>query len=57
MIERMKVSEGVTLVVDFVAPSTAPVLVLSNSIGANFHMWDEVVALLAGKLRDRKSVV
>ncbi len=51
MIERIEVCEGITLAVDFAGPSTAPVLVLSNSIGANFHMWDEVAALLAGKLR------
>lgn len=51
MIERIRVADDVELAADVAAPSNLPVLVLSNSIGANFHMWDEVVPLLAGRLR------
>jgi len=51
MIERIRVADDVELAVDVAAPSDLPVFVLSNSIGANFHMWDEVVPLLEGRLR------
>ena len=39
------------LAVDAAPPSDTPVLIFGNSIGANFHMWDEVIPLLAGKVR------
>lgn len=51
MIERIQVAPDVTLAVDVAPPCDMPALVFSNSIGANFHMWDEVASLLAGKVR------
>lgn len=51
MIERIQVAPDATLAVDVAPPSELPALIFSNSIGANFHMWDEVLPLLAGKAR------
>ena len=51
MIEKIQVADNVALAVDAAPASDAPVLVLSSSIGADMHMWDEVVPLLSSCFR------
>jgi 3-oxoadipate enol-lactonase len=40
----IKVDDGCTIHVEVEGPEHAPVLMLSNSLGTNLHMWDEQVA-------------
>jgi 3-oxoadipate enol-lactonase len=40
----IKVDDGCTVHVEVEGPERAPVLMLSNSLGTNLHMWDEQVA-------------
>jgi len=40
----IKVDDGCTIHVEAEGPEHAPVLMLSNSLGTNLHMWDEQVA-------------
>jgi 3-oxoadipate enol-lactonase len=40
----IKVDDGCTIHVEVEGPERAPVLMLSNSLGTNLHMWDEQVA-------------
>lgn len=42
-------ANGVRLFHDLTGPAGAPVLVLSNSIGATLEMWDAVLPALAGR--------
>lgn len=44
-------ANGVELFYDIAGPDGAPVLALSNSIGATLEMWDEVAAALADHWR------
>ena len=39
----IKVDDGCTIHAEFEGPERAPVLMLSNSLGTNLHMWDEQV--------------
>jgi 3-oxoadipate enol-lactonase len=43
--------DDVILHYDLAGPDGAPVLMLANSLGTNFHMWDAQVAALAGRFR------
>ena len=36
-------TEGATIHVEVEGPDQAPVLMLSNSLGTNLHMWDQQV--------------
>ena len=49
--QQIEVEPGVRLAVDVPPQSGAPVVMLSNSIGANFGMWDETVSRLSGRAR------
>jgi 3-oxoadipate enol-lactonase len=40
----IKVDDGCTIHAEIEGPERAPVLMLSNSLGTNLHMWDEQVA-------------
>src|ERR1700733_2938413 len=40
----VKVDDGCTIHVEVEGPERAPVLMLSNSLGTDLHMWDEQVA-------------
>jgi len=40
----IKVDDGCTIHVEVEGPERAPVLMLSNSLGTDLHMWDEQVA-------------
>jgi 3-oxoadipate enol-lactonase len=40
----IKTDDGCTIHVEVEGPQHAPVLMLSNSLGTNLHMWDEKVA-------------
>jgi 3-oxoadipate enol-lactonase len=40
----IKTDDGCTIHVEVEGPERAPVLMLSNSLGTNLHMWDEQVA-------------
>src|ERR1700741_355657 len=40
----IKVDDGATIHVEVEGPERAPVLMLSNSLGTDLHMWDEQVA-------------
>lgn len=51
MIENIEVAPGVALAVDAAAPSHLPTLLCSNSIGADLHMWDDIVPMLSNKVR------
>ncbi|MBR0898912.1 3-oxoadipate enol-lactonase [Bradyrhizobium tropiciagri] len=48
---RVEVEAGVALEVEAAPPSENPVLVLSNSLGANLGMWDEVIAGMSADVR------
>ena len=37
-------ADGCAIHVEVEGPESAPVLMLSNSLGTNLHMWDEQVA-------------
>jgi 3-oxoadipate enol-lactonase len=39
----IKVDDGCTIHAELEGPESAPVLMLSNSLGTNLHMWDEQV--------------
>jgi 3-oxoadipate enol-lactonase len=40
----IKVDDGCTIHVELEGPERAPILMLSNSLGTDLHMWDEQVA-------------
>jgi 3-oxoadipate enol-lactonase len=40
----VKVDDGCTIHVEAAGPENAPVLMMSNSLGTDLHMWDEQVA-------------
>jgi 3-oxoadipate enol-lactonase len=40
----IKTDDGATIHVEVEGPAQAPVLMLSNSLGTNLHMWDDQVA-------------
>jgi len=40
----IKTDDGCTIHVEVEGPEQAPVLMLSNSLGTNLHMWDDQVA-------------
>lgn len=42
---------GLTVHYQLTGPADLPVLMLANSIGTNFHIWDAVAAELAGRVR------
>jgi 3-oxoadipate enol-lactonase len=44
-------ADGCPIHVEVEGPERAPVLMLSNSLGTNLHMWDDQVAELAGHFR------
>jgi 3-oxoadipate enol-lactonase len=43
MMPEIKTDDGCTIHVEVEGPERAPVLMLSNSLGTNLHMWDEQV--------------
>jgi 3-oxoadipate enol-lactonase len=47
----IKVDDGCTIHAELEGPERAPVLMLSNSLGTNLHMWDEQVAPLTRHFR------
>ncbi|HTV30278.1 MAG TPA: 3-oxoadipate enol-lactonase [Xanthobacteraceae bacterium] len=47
----IKVDDGCTIHAEVEGPERAPVLMLSNSLGTNLHMWDEQVAPLTRHFR------
>ncbi len=47
----IKTDDGCIIHTEIEGPERAPVLMLSNSLGTNLHMWDEQVAPLAGHFR------
>jgi 3-oxoadipate enol-lactonase len=47
----VKVDDGCTIHVEVEGPENAPVLMLSNSLGTDLHMWDEQVAPLTRQFR------
>lgn len=50
-VERIEVEPGVRLAVEAAPPSSKPVVMLSNSIGASMTMWDEFVERMSDKVR------
>ncbi|ARQ02660.1 hypothetical protein CAK95_28830 [Pseudorhodoplanes sinuspersici] len=50
-IERIEVEPGVHLAVEVPQPSSKPVVMFSNSIGASMAMWDEVVSRISNQVR------
>lgn len=42
---------GLVVHCDLMGPTGAPVVLLSNSLGTNFHVWDAQAAALAGRFR------
>ena len=48
---EIKVDDGCTIHVEMEGPDSAPVLMLSNSLGTNLHMWDDQVAPLTKHFR------
>jgi 3-oxoadipate enol-lactonase len=47
----IKVDDGCTIHAEIEGPERAPVLMLSNSLGTNLHMWDEQAALFTRHFR------
>jgi 3-oxoadipate enol-lactonase len=47
----IKVDDGCTIHVDLEGPERVPVLMLSNSLGTDLHMWDDQVAPLTRHFR------
>ena len=47
----IKVDDGCIIHVEVEGPQAAPVLMLSNSLGTNLHMWDQQVGPFAGHFR------
>jgi 3-oxoadipate enol-lactonase len=47
----IKVDDGCTIHAELEGPESAPVLMLSNSLGTNLHMWDEQVGPLTRHFR------
>jgi 3-oxoadipate enol-lactonase len=47
----VKVDDGCTIHVEVEGPERAPVLMLSNSLGTDLHMWDQQVAPLTRHFR------
>jgi 3-oxoadipate enol-lactonase len=47
----IKVDDGATIHVEIEGPERAPVLMLSNSLGTDLHMWDQQVAPLTRHFR------
>jgi 3-oxoadipate enol-lactonase len=43
--------DDITIHYDLAGPAAAPVLMLANSLGTNFHMWDAQVAALTSRFR------
>jgi 3-oxoadipate enol-lactonase len=50
-VQWIEVEPNIGLAVDAARPSDKPVVVLSNSIGASFEMWDEFAARAGRRLR------
>jgi 3-oxoadipate enol-lactonase len=48
---EIKTDDGCTIHTEVEGPENAPVLMLSNSLGTNLHMWDEQVAPWTGHFR------
>src|SRR5271163_114678 len=47
----IKTDDGCIIHAEIEGPESAPVLMLSNSLGTNLHMWDEQVAPLTQHFR------
>ena len=47
----VKVDDGCTIHAELEGPERAPVLMLSNSLGTDLHMWDEQVGPFTGHFR------
>ena len=47
----IKVDDGCTIHAELEGPESAPVLMLSNSLGTNLHMWDQQVGPLTRHFR------
>src|SRR5580704_9569140 len=47
----IKTDDGAIIHAELEGPDSAPVLMLSNSLGTNLHMWDEQVASLTRHFR------
>jgi 3-oxoadipate enol-lactonase len=47
----VKVDDGCTIHVEVAGPENAPVLMMSNSLGTDLHMWDEQVAPFTRQFR------
>ena len=47
----IKTDDGCIIHAEIEGPQNAPVLMLSNSLGTNLHMWDEQVAPLTRHFR------
>ena len=47
----IKVDDGCTVHVEVEGPERAPVLMLSNSLGTDLHMWDQQVAPITQHFR------
>jgi 3-oxoadipate enol-lactonase len=48
---EIKTDDGCSIHVEVEGPQNAPVLMLSNSLGTNLHMWDDQVAPWSGHFR------
>jgi 3-oxoadipate enol-lactonase len=48
---EIKTDDGCVIHVEVEGPQNAPVLMLSNSLGTNLHMWDDQVAPWSGHFR------
>jgi 3-oxoadipate enol-lactonase len=48
---QIKTDDGCSIHVEVEGPQNAPVLMLSNSLGTNLHMWDDQVAPWSGHFR------
>lgn len=51
MHRRIEVASDIALSVDICGQNTQPTILLSNSIGADLHMWDEFVSLLQDRFQ------
>jgi hypothetical protein len=48
---EVKTNDGCIIHVEIEGPQNAPVLMLSNSLGTNLHMWTIICLLPAGASR------
>jgi 3-oxoadipate enol-lactonase len=51
MMPMIQVDDGCPIHVEVEGPANAPVLIMSNSLGTNLHMWDEQAPVLAQQFR------